>query len=363
VAPVAFNKRIEMNAPGLSHRRCRGYFHIWALTVAVLSGPGAAVLHAEGSEPRVELECKIVSSSPQARYHAWVVEIRKADGEPLRQMLKGTGDTVHVKDLQPGIYTLCLIGRQDREHCESIDLTPPANRMFFKFKKRLKTPEPAVNRQWTHRVSVSNLSIPKAARAEVRRSEEAELRGDVGETLRLLEHALAIFSDYPAALNNLGVQYYRSGDYTRSMQYLLRATAIDPDFFAAWANLGSSLLAVAKFEEALPVNMRALALKPDDPRVVCQLGLNYYYLRSYSDAKQYFEKAVLLDPLAASSPQLFLAQIAIIQKREAEAERYIGEYLRLHPNTPQAAQLKDVLAGVRARHFVSLPSKDLPAGP
>ena len=68
-----------------------------------------------------------------------------------------------------------------------------------------------------------------------------------------------------------------------------------------------------------------------------------------------------LDPQSASAPHLFLAQIAIIQNRKEEVERYINDYLKLHPNSPQVPKLKEVLA--RGGPFVSVLSLDPNADP
>ncbi len=258
---------------------------------------------------------------------------------------------------------MCITGNQAGQHCESVDLNPPADRKFFRFKKRLQTPEPTINTPGAYRISVSDLSIPQAARLELARSEEAELHANPEQALRHLERALAIFPNFASALNNMGVHYYRIHDFAKSVQYLRKATEADPDSYAAWSNLGSSILSTGKFKEALEANQRANALRPDDARTNSQLALNHYYLHDYARAMDYFEKTLALDPQSATYPQLFLAQIAIIRKQQEEAERYIRDFLRLHPNSPQAARLKEVLDQVAVQHFVSLPAIDLTTGP
>ena len=111
------------------------------------------------------------------------------------------------------------------------------------------------------------------------------------------------------------------------------------------------------------MNKRALALRPNDARSNSQLALSYYYLHDYSAAKKYFEKEIELDPLAASAPHLFLAQIAIIQNRQEEVERYLDDFLKLHPNSPQAPKLKKMLASAKGGRLVTMPSLDLNADP
>ncbi len=344
-------------------RRARR-FPVNSVCVAVVLACQAALLQAAPPSPdlRVELDCKIVSAVARFGYRPWVVEVRKPNGDPLFQALKGTGDTVRVRDLKPGIYQLCIAG-VNGERCESVDLNLPADKKFFRFKRRLATPDTTTDNLAARGVTVAELSIPKEARAEMAQSEEAELSGNKEDAFHHLERVLALDPDYPDALNNMGVHYYRLRDYDKSIEYLRKATQINPSSFVAWANLGSSVLASGNFKEALKVNRRALDLKPTDARANMQLGLNFYYVRDYSDAKEYLKKAIKLDPASASSPQLFLAEIAILEQNRGEATLYLRDFLKLHPNSTVAAKLRDVLAEVEADHFVSVPSIDLNLGP
>ncbi len=350
-----------MNSMRGSRRACR-FLSNSALAATFLVCQALWLQAAPPTELRVELECKLTSPTAGLKYRRWIVLLRKANGDPLLQAMKGTGDTFRVKDLKPGIYQLCIQGVA-KEHCESVDLHPPANKTFFRFRTKLITPESNAGIPTVDPVSVAELSIPREARMEMSKSEEAELLGNSENALHHLERALAIDPDYPDALNNMGVHYYRTRDYAKSVEFLRKATDLDPHSYTAWANLGSSILASGQFQEALKVNRMALDMRPGDARANMQLGLNYYYVRDYSESKRYLEKALSLDPKSASSPQLFLAEIAILEKKHSDAERYIRDFLSLHPNSPDASRLKEVLADVEANHFVSVPSVDLNAGP
>ncbi len=345
---------------GISHRLRRGCRFLWklALSAALLAcGPlwadpdTAAVSH-------VQLNCKIVPSHQSTRSGPWVVELRKANGDPLFQALKVTGDTIKIKDLDAGIYQLCILSSA-AERCQSVDLIPPPSKKSFTFKMRIATPEGGAGGFAGRAVSVVELSIPKDARQEMSRSEQAELSGDSKEALRHLERALALDPDYPDALNNMGVYCYRTQDYARSAAYLTKAIQIEPGFYVAWANLGSSLLADGKFQEALKVSRQAYELRPNDARSNYQLGLTWYYLRNYAEATKYLQKAASLDPLSAGSPQLFLAEIAILQKNQGDAEYYISDFLKRHPNSSLGSRLKEVLTEVRSMHFVAVPALDI----
>jgi tetratricopeptide (TPR) repeat protein len=330
----------------------------------LLTCQGAMIRVAAGEwMARVELDCKLVPSSPGLGLKSWLVEVRKTNGEPLRDTRKFGGDIARFKDLEPGIYIVCIAGEDGRKHCESVDLNPPAKSRFFRFEKQLQTPPPALHQPDAHRVNLRRLSVSKDAWLEMGRWKIAQLRGKSREAIEHLERALQICPDYPEALNNMGVYYLSRHNYTKSIQYLQKATEADPGLYAAWVNLGSSLLAIGEFQQALETNKRAYALQPNEAAVNSQLAMNYYYLRNYPEAKKYFEKVLELDPLSASAPHLFLAQMSIVQRKDAEAERYIQGFLDLHPNSPQVSRLREVLKEVSAKHLVAVPSADISVGP
>ncbi len=349
---------------GNSRRPCRGCrFLSRSALSAVLLACGSISLQADTDEvSHVQLDCEIVSSHPDTAPGPWAVELRKANGDPLFQAVKITGDTVKVKNLNAGVYELCIIGKQSAR-CQSIDMYPPAPRRVYTFKIKMSVPEGGTGELVSHSVSLTELSIPKEARQEMSRSEQAEFSGDSKDAFEHLERALAIDPDYPDALNNMGVHYYHLRDYARSTGYLTKATEINPNYCVAWANLGTSLLALGNFKDALKVNQRALDLRPNDARSNFQLGLTYYYMRSYAEATKYFRRAGSLDPLLAGAPQLFLAEIAILQGKQDDAEAGINDFLQRHPNCPLKARLMQVLREVKDGHPTNLPSIDLSNGP
>jgi len=322
-----------------------GPFLPLAAVLALALSSLTTIVPASAGEPdrAVELRCKILPAPNDRGYKLWKVEIRKSSGEPVRQAVAASGDTVGFKSLEPGIYIFCLMGEKGRQRCQSIDLVPAPNQTSHRFVKKFEAPPLGVNQKDAHKVSARKLAVPDKARKEMIRAEEAQLKGDKGEALRHLERAIEICPAYADALNNLGTYYHRSGDYERSVQYFTNATRLDPEFFAAWVNLGGSLLALGKLQSALDANKRALELRPNDPLANSQVGINYFYLRNYAESKRFLEKVLSLDPYSANSPQLFLAHIAFAEKEQDSAQKYIRGYLELHPNSPQAPHLRRTL--------------------
>jgi tetratricopeptide (TPR) repeat protein len=309
-----------------------------------LQAPPSAAAGAQ----RVEFRCKLTAPRPSRASKFWRVELKRSSGEPVRTQIVAGDGTVRYRELAPAIYVLCVSGEKGQGRCESVDLTPPPNVSLHIFRKEVAAPVTAPNGD-AHRVDARLLAVPERARREMIRAEEAQLRGESRQAVGHLERALEIHPSYADALNNLGTHYHRIGDYARAIDYFTRVTEIDPRSFPGWINLGGSLLALGKLNPALAANAKALTLRPNDPLGNSQLALNYFYLRRYREAKPLFERVLVLDPLSANAPQLFLAQIAMAGQSPAEAAGHIRGYLELHPNSPRRDTLRRTLENLTSR--------------
>jgi hypothetical protein len=98
----------------------QGYKGMAKSLILLLCGTGVLLMHAAVAEPvsvnsknrsQVELNCKIVSKSGIAELPAnWTIEIKDNNGGRIRVGSGVDGQTVHFKGLNPGIYTVCLMG-------------------------------------------------------------------------------------------------------------------------------------------------------------------------------------------------------------------------------------------------------------
>ena len=319
-----------------------------ALCVLLINPRGGSVFAGDDGS-HVQLDCKI--SAAAGATHLWDVELRRPSGELVRQTTMMNGDAAHFKNLSPGIYSLCILGARNRESCESVDLNPPPDKRSFRFSRYLKAPEHILNRKDLNRVSATSLAVPAQAREELLRSEQSELHGDTDQIVAHLRKAIEICPSYADALNNLGSYYHRAGKHEESIQYFRKVTELEPDFYGGWVNLGGALLAMGQFKEALEANSKAYDLQPNDSIVVSQTALNYFYLHDLPAAKRLFEKVQGIDPASAIQPELFLTHIALAEHNKEEARDYINQFLKIHPNAPQAAHMRDLLNNLDTIQF------------
>jgi len=291
----------------------------------------------------VDFRCKLIGVKGDPARMPWFVELRNSASEPMRQTLSMAGSTVTFKDLTPGIYMVCLSGKQDRKRCESVDLTPPPEMKDAEFSKEFQLPKAPSQVSNFYQVSVRALKIPKKALDELKHAVKEQLGGNIKEMMSHLTRAVEIYPDYADAWNNLGAQYHRSGNYQRSIASFTRVTELEPNSHLGWMNLGGSLIATGNFEKALVANKKAVSLDPKDVIANSQLAMTYYYLHNYTEAKKYFRRVFNLDPAYANSPQLYLAHIALGEDSPGEAAEYLTSFLEYHPNAPNAPEARERL--------------------
>ncbi len=315
------------------------------LASACLIIAAAATIAYTKPAAKPEVELQLVIQPAGIRFNEpWVVLLQKYSGEHVGIKTTVAPGKVVFKHLRPGIYMACLQGTSGRERCRSIDMNlPPEELSSHRFTMILTAPDLLLNRVDLHTIAIKQLQLPPEVTREFVDSHQASLKGDQEDMVRHLRHALEIAPDFVPALNNLSAYYHRIGDQDRTVEYATKATQLDPSHYSAWVNLSAGFLSLHRWEEALKAALCAVDLRPEDATCNSQVALSYYYLRRYSEAEQYFKKVLELDPSFCGMPMLFLAHISLMKHSTSDAEAYISDFLRRHPNSPEAAFWKTTL--------------------
>lgn len=100
-------------------------------------------------------------------------------------------------------------------------------------------------------------------------------------------------------------------------------------------------------EGALAVNAQAVKIRPDDAQALVQMGYSLLIADRLEEAETHFKEAVSLDPANYRYPQLMLAEIYRRRKDLAAVKREFEEFLRLHPDTPKAHEIRSALDELR----------------
>ena len=198
-------------------------------------------------------------------------------------------------------------------------------------------------------VSVKELAIPESAHREYDEAEKRLARRDVEGAVSHFERAVDLAPQFSEAWNHLGTIAYQARDFTRAESCFRKALDADPAAFQPLVNLGGVSINLRKFHEALQYNLYAALTRPNDALANSQLGMSYFYLGELDLAWKYLAAAKRIDPAHFSRPQLILAEIALRRQDRAAAAGELAEFLQYHPDSPEAGQIKEKLAQVRAQ--------------
>ncbi len=149
-------------------------------------------------------------------------------------------------------------------------------------------------------------------RAIALKPEYAPARNNLGSAYLSLEQwdaAIAVFKEitrdvlyatphYP--LSNLGIAYYRKGDYAKSLDYYKEALKIQPDFVNALYGIGRTYLAMNQGSLALRYLERAVQQAPKVPEIHFDLAEAYLLVGRFDQARYTYESVIDLAPSESS---------------------------------------------------------------
>jgi tetratricopeptide (TPR) repeat protein len=249
-------------------------------------------------------------------------------------------------DLQPGSYTLIVFVAGRGEIRQTVDVgAGTANEkgrveIEVPFDDARATPDPGT-------VSARDLSIPEQAQKEYHKAQKVLGKRDTAQAIEHLKRAVEIAPLFAQAWNNLGTIAYHEQRYEDAAGFFRRALQADPSAYEPLVNLGGVLLNLNNLDEAYTFNLHAVLRRPNDPLANAQFGMTYLGMGKLELAEKYLLEARRLDPAHFSNPQLLLAEIYLREKRYAESAAQLEEFLKYHPDSPNARQMRENIAKLK----------------
>jgi Flp pilus assembly protein TadD len=133
----------------------------------------------------------------------------------------------------------------------------------------------------------------------------------------------------------------------------LRAALADPKLAGVSSGdvhykLGLLLNRKQRFEEAVSELKLAVGLLPESPRAHLQLGGALLQLNRLEEAERALLASYRLGGAEMGGAQLFLGQLYFAQKKYEQAMHAFERYLADVPSAPNAAEVRDVIAKIKA---------------
>lgn len=146
---------------------------------------------------------------------------------------------------------------------------------------------------WSRAVTLQPRSVNSLFQLSVSYQELADYAAEAAALSRLLVED----PDHGGALNNLGINLFKSGaDPEESIRVYRRLVALEPGNFRALQNLGNVLIEQGRPAEAIPPLERSLAVNPGYCLAMANLGRAYFLLEDRDQARVQFERALACNP-------------------------------------------------------------------
>jgi Tfp pilus assembly protein PilF len=243
-----------------------------------------------------------------------------------------------------GTYTLVVSTQARGEMVQTVEVSAGTvdskGRLDLLLKVTGATLESEDGRGTGATVSATMLSIPDRATKEYEQAQQCLTHSDAACASSHLARAVEIAPRYVTAWNQMGTLAYQAHAYSDAETDFRKALAADPEAFEPLVNLGGVLLNLERPREALGYNQRAASRRPNDALANSQLGMDYFALGELDAAEKCLKAALRLDPAHFSYPQLTLAEIYLKRNDRADALDQYRDFLKRHPDSPQAVEIR-----------------------
>lgn len=193
--------------------------------------------------------------------------------------------------------------------------------------------------------------VPSSARVEYQRGQSSLNSQNPEMALPSLEKAIDIFPDYFLALELLGTEYVRRGQFNDAVPVLTRATQVNPNAARSLYALGVANLKSNRSVEAVNWLLRAEDKNPKNPNVHMMLGLAYGNLGSLVESEHAFKKAYLLGggKSDVADVHFYLAVIYNRQRKYSAAIRELELFLKEAEDVKDRTKIKGLIERLQAK--------------
>jgi tetratricopeptide (TPR) repeat protein len=193
-------------------------------------------------------------------------------------------------------------------------------------------------------VSASALKVPAKARQELDKASEAISRQEWSKAAELLNKAIAIYPEYAAAYNNLGVVYAGMSDLVHEQQALEKAVSLDERFAAARQNLVKVYLRQKAYPQAETLLGKGLSIDPNNGQYLMLMADVQYVQGHYDAAIATAQKVHALPNDHPATAHYIAAKAYERENRPKEALAEFQTFLKEEPTGPRADHVRDDMA-------------------
>ena len=313
-----------------------------------------------GSGGRHSIKGRVVFPSGQRADVRLPIRLESMSGGDMTVMSDING-TFGFQSLRPGSYTVVVNGGDFFENArESVVIEPatvstrrspgaviPLSRPFTV--QIYLRPKRDSNVTKTGVVNATLAGLPAKAVDHYRQALELKSQGNNQQAIEQLKLALAVHPQFGLALNELGVQYLKTGQLDKGADVLRNAVSILPDAVEPRVNYGVVLLNQLKYADA-EKQLRE-ALKKNDSSVTAHLylGIALVKLERYQEAETALQKSIALGGNRVGQAHYFLGGLYWRFGDYKRAADELERYLQVEPKASNAEKVRATIKDLRVK--------------
>lgn len=282
------------------------------------------------------------------------VSLEDENSQPIQTVFTDASGRFQFRGLRAGNYRLRVetAGLPYEENSQAVELQSISRRgssstteeptlydITLKRKKSAAGLAPAV---------VFAQVVPPSAREEYNRG-ASSIRKDSQAGILALKKAIEIFPEYYDALELLGTEYVKMGQYENGTALLLRAIEINNKAYLSMFGLGVAFLKLNRFDESVDWLQKAAAGDSGNANVFMMLGIAYGNRGALSESETALKKAYQLGGAQVAESHWYLAGIYNKQERYGEAWRQLEIYLKEARDLKDKQKINELIAKLKAK--------------
>lgn len=198
-------------------------------------------------------------------------------------------------------------------------------------------------------INAALAGVPKPAADLYQQALDSLQAGNRQKAVELLKQAIALYPEFPVALNQLGVVYHELGQSAKAEEVLRSAVKLAPNVFEFRLNLGVVLLKNKDYVGADKELQAAGQLDPTSTTPHLYRGKALIQLHQFPDAEKELQAVIKLGGNDVAMAYRFLGALYNERGQDQLAINALEKYLSLEPKARDAAAVRNIIKELQAR--------------
>jgi Tfp pilus assembly protein PilF len=191
-------------------------------------------------------------------------------------------------------------------------------------------------------------TVPEGARAEYEKGAKSLESNQADAALASFKKAIEIFGDYFAALEALGTEYVKRGEYQAALPVLTHALEINRTAARSMYALGVAHLKLNQLDEAVQWLEKSAEQDGQSINTHMMLGIAYGNKRQLGKSEAEFKKAYEIGKDRAADAHLYLAGLYNRQEKYQDAVKELELYLKEAKDADET-KVRSVIESLKAK--------------